>query len=323
MDKRAGIFTGLLVLITLFATAGLYLRWGALSGVLDQRALATVNQTFSSLLKQPQLSPRDLEQAFEALEEKLSRSAPALARLGELSLQLGWYDKSIQVFEKAYQRDPTQIAYKIQLLYAQTHKHQGKLPPELLATAREINAQYPQYHALTNILAIDAYFSEDYVRGIHYWQKLLIADESLTPERRLVLENAIQKSRDKLAAASKTRFRVTLTWDPALQAALKPTDSVFVVMKAWSLDIPPLYVMKCSVADLPTEIVLDDRSSMIEKPNFDVIRSVEIIAKLSPNGDALADPAEIRTTSGQISVVEGDNLVHLRLTAPKKGDKDV
>ena len=310
----------LILLFTCLMTGLLYFRLGAMQQLSDWRAVSTVNETFSSLLKQPNLSLSDIETTFNRLSVQYRRSAPALARLGELSLQLGWYEKSRAVFEQAYERDPSKTTYQVQAFYAESLLHQGKLSAESLAKAIALNAAFAQQEAidasdpapftLMNILAIDAYFTKDYVKAIQHWQSILMADESLSSDRRAVLENAIEKCRAYLAEQSTTRFRVVVKLSPALQAELKPQDTIFIAVKAVALDMPPLYVMKCKASELPKELILDDSTAMIEAPNFDRIHSVEVIAKLNQTH---------RVSSGKIIPQKGDNRVSLWLT----GEKDV
>lgn len=294
-----------IVVITLGFTAVTYQRIGALRGLRDQRALNQVNQTFTVLFNQPNVTASDIEKTFDQLSRAMRYSSPAMVRLGELSLQVGWFDKSIQAFETALLADPRNINAQIQLIYAHALKQGGKLLPEPLQKAQALIAQDPKLYALRNIVAIHAYLSGSYLEAIEHWQTLLMEDKSLIPERRAIIEKAIMQSKALLGARSTTRFRVKLDIAPALRQSLQPTDTVFIAVKAAELDMPPLYVMKCWVRDLPQEFVLDDRNAMIETPNFGKIHTVEVIAR---QGDS------IRVSSGQFSVQQGDNTVSLQLS---------
>lgn len=307
----------LIVFIAFVCTGLLYFRLGAMHDLRDHNAVNSINTTFSTLLKQPNVSLSDIETTFQQLSIQYQRSAPALARLGELALQLGWTEKSQAVFEQAARLHPEKPAYQIQAFYAESLLHQGKLSPESLTKAVALNAllseqqeKDPDHYSLMNILAIDHYFSHHYLKAIQQWQELLMLDESLSPERSAVLENAIHKCKEHLSQQSTTRFYVKLELQEALRRQLRSEDTVFIAIKAAELDMPPLYVMKCNASELPKEFVLDDSAAMIELPNFDRIHSVEVIAKLNQTH---------RMSSGKLSVHPGDNRVTLLLT----GEKDV
>jgi cytochrome c-type biogenesis protein CcmH len=312
----------LIVVLTLSGTMVLYYRWGARQGLADLRAIETVNQTFSDTLKVPNLSLTALTQLFDTLRHQVRDSAPALARLGDIGLQVGWYEKSAEVFEAASRLNAAQIDYTVQALYAHSLVHEGRLPQDLYIKAMAVSEANPQQFALLNILAIHAYFSEDYVAAMQRWQRLLIEDRQLTAERRRAMEKALDKARARCALTSTTRFRVTLDIAPELRAKVNPTDSIFIAVRAFALDKPPLYVMKCQVMDLPKEVVLDDRYAMIEAPNFSLIPTIEVIAKLSSSQDALASGKTYRISSGEKTVKIGDNRVALTLLN-EQGEKDV
>lgn len=311
-SHRVAFISCILVLAALSITAILYHRWGNWQGVRSYQALTSIDENFSTLLKRSDLTPADLEKTFDQLSAKLSYSAPALARLGEIALQAGWLQKSTDLYEKAVRLDPQNPVIQIQYFYAHSLLHKGQLPSHLLTQALALHKTQPHAYALTNILAIHAYFSGEYFNAVQLWQKLLMEDTSLTTDRRLALEKAISKSRAQLSAHSKSRFLVRVALNPALKSHLTTEDMVFIAVKATDLALPPLVVMKCLAKDLPQEVILDDGNSMIEVPNYCKVGAVEVIVKLSTGQDALATGTH-RVSSGKFTVQPGDNAVSIIL----------
>lgn len=305
--RRYVIIGSVIVLISLVCSAFLYARWGAWAALRDQKAIHQIHEQFSTMLQDPQLSVTDLERQFDVFAKEMSHSAPALARLGEMSLQIGWYARGLRLFESAIALDPKETEYQIQALYATSLLHEGSLPADVIPKAILLSEQHPEAYALKNLLAIHAYFTGEPLKAIQYWQQCLLGDKALAPEKKAGLEKAIGRAKDALRQRSTVRFQVQLDLSEAHRAQLQPNDQIFIAVRAAELDMPPLVVMKCAVKDLPQVYLLDDSNAMIELPNYNRVPSVEVIAKVEGAKESY------RISSGKFPVVPGDNAVKLIL----------
>lgn len=291
----------------------LYTQYGSYASVLEQAAIERVDRTLVVALSDPELDKNRLEALFNSLSGTLSESPAGMARLGELCLQVGWLDKARDCFTLATQLAPNNVNYQVQSVYTQSLRHQGKLPSDVLEQALALEAALPQHYPLQNVLALHYYVSANYHQAVCHWRTILMEDTDLTTERVQILEKAIDKCQVQIAAQSTHRFAVSLDLAGAHKADLKPDDWVFVAVRATEAQLPPLLVTRLRVGDLPKVITLDNRQAMIELPDFNVHRSVEVIAKVGDNSPLSPQGKPYRVSSGPIDVQPGEIAVSLLL----------
>lgn len=188
---------GFLVALVILALI-IYQRIGSFDKIAEQRALTQLDATLAQSLKQSNLNKTDLLKLIDQLGTELSHSPMAQARLGELCLQVGWFEKGIGFFEAAIAKDPSNVHYQTQSIYAMVLLHQGKMPDRILAQALKLSAAHPEIRVIKNLLAMHYYLSGEYQSAVDYWEDVLIEDPDLTGDRQTIIENAIAKSKNQL-----------------------------------------------------------------------------------------------------------------------------
>jgi cytochrome c-type biogenesis protein CcmH len=218
--------------------------------------------------------------------------------------------------------------------------HDGKLagqPTILLTAALELDPNHQQALWLAGFAAAQ---KQDYLAAIDYWQRFLkqlpaeevaarqtleqqIADArqlaqiqeaesnptTTTPATTLSLSEPATNSNASPNSAQlamiTTQIEVAVRLDPALQAKVKPTDTVFIYARA-SQDSPmPLAIVKTTAKELPTQVTLDDSMAMVPAMKLSNFPEIILLARISSSGLATPQSGDLQ---GQVSPV---NLAEL------------
>ncbi|HRE33336.1 MAG TPA: tetratricopeptide repeat protein, partial [Candidatus Berkiella sp.] len=228
------------ILLLSGTSSGLYYYWGGSKGLQHRQAFNEIDDFFAEFANNKNQSKEQVLNNLNALEEKVAYSHVALARLGNVYLELGMHEKAIDCFVKAQSMAPEIVDYQVQAIYSYSLGNQGQLPQELRLQTQTLLALYPQNFVLMNLLALDYYFQGEYADAILYWQKLIDYDQSLTPERKIVIENAIAKAK-QLAPELKVAnvvVKVTVSIDKPLAEKVSPTDVVYIYVKSPNQRMP-------------------------------------------------------------------------------------
>lgn len=173
---------------------------------------------------------------------------------------------------------------------------------DALASARQGDLDGPAQAAIDAALALDADQPKalalaaaaalrrgDADGARRHWQRLL---GLLTPgsEMALRVESDLQRlaagsAPTPSAAASAIRARVTV--DPAQAGRVPPRATVFVIVRPVG-QRQPVAVLRLSAAELPVDALIDDRHAMSPDRPPSRAGAVEVQARLSPSGQALA-----------------------------------
>ena len=212
--------------------------------------------------------------------------------LGENLSTLGMFDVANSAYRQAAERlsedDEKALALGRVVLTAYIME-QLRITPEvreLIDSTLELNPDEPN---VLQLLASDAEEREDYDAAIGYWRRL----SQLNPESQTARENIANLQRlragDATAsdvAAGGTGSVIEVAVSIAADLPLDPRLRVFVTARNAQLDgMPPLAVADLTVADLPTNIRLDD-SLAVGPFNLSSAESVYVSALVSQAGTA-------------------------------------
>lgn len=112
------------------------------------------------------------------------------------------------------------------------------------------------------------------------------------------------------AAASGPSFRVQVSLAPALASRVGPDAVLFVLAKNPSGMPMPLAVQRLPATGLPLSVTLDDSVAMSPAARLSSAREVEIIARVSQSGQAVAASGDLEGRVGPLAV-EGSKDVTL------------
>lgn len=302
-----------LCLFTL-STIGIYRHYGALEGLKHLAAYHDIDKFFAAFVQNKDQTKEQVISNLAQVEQKIAYSHAALARLGGVYNELGMPEAAIGCFEKAREMAPGIIDYQVQAIYSYSQLNQGQLPSEMRLNAEAILAKHPQQFVLINLLAIDAYFKQEFVNAIQYWQRLIDFDQSLNEERKVVLQNAINKAKLSLPQNKENDIvvRVAVSLDKALAPHVSPTDVVFIFVKAPNQNMP-LAVLKRTAGELPFTVELTNKQQMMPGRSMKAGEKVEVIAKITTSGDPLTKEGALRGQIQEMVVNYGINSVNIEI----------
>jgi len=103
-------------------------------------------------------------------------------------------------------------------------------------------------------------------------------------------------------------IQVEVTVDPSLAGRLNGSETVFVFARAVNGPPAPLAVKRLSASDLPMTVVLSDSDSMAQGLSLSTFPQVQISARISRTGNAIASTGDLQGQSGPVTVNETDRL---------------
>jgi cytochrome c-type biogenesis protein CcmH/NrfG len=183
---------------------GLYGLWGGSQEFVHVKAYRTLSNKLEAAMKDPLLSKISLLQAMDRLQDEIKDSHKGQAKLASLYADLGHYIEGSKLLEQAMKKSPDTKEYVLQWVYHQSFIHQGKLPDQARARLYELQEDPNTKLSAMNMLAMDDFFKENYAEAISYWDQVLTTDETLTAERREVLEKAIANAKAKMVGSAQS-----------------------------------------------------------------------------------------------------------------------
>lgn len=108
------------------------------------------------------------------------------------------------------------------------------------------------------------------------------------------------------AATTGPALQVQVSLAPALQAQLKPGDTLFVYARAPAGPPMPLAVARMDASALPASVTLTDAMAMTPQLKLSSVPRVLLGARISHNGQAIAQPGDLEGDAGVVEVGRSD-----------------
>ncbi len=137
--------------------------------------------------------------------------------------------------------------------------------------------------------------------AIRYWQKLqthyqpqdadYLEVQKLIDQAREALGQTVAMPENKAVVGGKN-IHLSVTLDDKFKASVSPDDIVFIYAQPVQGGKMPLAAIKKQVKDLPLEITLDDSMAMIPNMTISSVANVQLSARISHSGNAIAQAGE-------------------------------
>ncbi len=329
-DRSIGIIsTGILLLLSW--------AWFSDSG-LSQGAIAELNLTAQVLESReiPQSKERLL--ALIVTVEDVRRVSPSNEQLefylGQLRLAVGDFAEAVAIFEGLARRYPDGgeiLGYLAQARYLQQNQ---TMTDDLEALFQRAVVLSPQNVGLLEILGIEAFKSGDAFAAKQWFLQALphAGDERAQLIETLLKDlGSARSERPSAGGGTEGDARQAVGSDSAKTGAV-PRQIIVKVAVAAGTDIPkgarlfvfaralkgppmPLAVATRDAVDLPVEVTLDESMAMMPGLSLADFDQVEVVARISASGDAIASPGDIEVSSATIALTEGSVRVDLVLVS--------
>ncbi|MBL39044.1 MAG: hypothetical protein CMP07_11605 [Xanthomonadales bacterium] len=267
-------------------------------------------------------------------------------RLGMIWKQLQQYPASEGAFRRVIYIEPENEFARVELaetlLYA---SNRAQLPPESRELLDSVLADNPDNQKALWLAGLGAFHEGDERRALGLWIRLRdllpegnvrqrvteqIAQVSDAPQPEPVAESAPAPmtnphagipgmstggagmqaaSRDEDSAETGgASIQVEVAVDPTLAGRLAGSETVFIFARAVNGPPAPLAVKRLSASDLPASVTLSDSDSMAQGLSLSVFPQVQISARISRTGNAIASSGDLQGQSGPVTVQDTDRI---------------
>ncbi len=266
----------------------------------------------------------DVPGMIASLAARLEQSpddAEGWALLGRSYMTTGQYELAVTAYDRLLSLTGDHPLILIMFADALTMSAEGRVSDkarEVIERALALDPDNPQGLWMGGVAAIQGGNPQ---QAIGYWQRLepMLSDK---PEQQAEVRSLIENANNLLgdggvASSAGARLRpnrsqnksiaVRVDVDAAFMDRVNADDTVFVYARAAEGPPMPLAVKRITVAELPTEVILDDSDAMTPAFALSGFDRVIVGARISGSGNAIAQPGDIEGLSDE--VVPGESGV--------------
>ncbi len=308
------------VLLPLIAF-GLYHAYGAKPDW-EIRSLAT------SLSNDPENGIEDRKKLIAKIHNRL-KSTPENGHLwyllGSTATAVGDYEEAVRAYRelnKLFPDTPMIIGELAQALFLRAG---STMTPEVRKNtqlALSLNSELP---TALGLAGIDAYQSGDYPQAIQYWQRAVRKLDPNSPSSQ-VLSQGIARAQIAQKATSRptkntqgtdVKDNLSLSVNVSLGEnveGVEGNETLYVYARAWQGPKMPLSTRKLSAGSLPTTVLLDKSTSMVEGLDITSASQLEVIARISKTGDPSPQSGDWMASYGPVILTEARQKVSLEIS---------
>ena len=286
---------------------------------LEQQWLASGNNE----LEEPLQNLR--ESLILDLEKHISQNPEDLdshVLLAREAMNTGKYEKAIKTYQIIIEKEPTAAQMVAEMAQAIFVREDRRAVPIVGVLAERAVELQPDNVMAREIAGISAFQNQQFQQAIDHWERAVILrpNSSAVPalrggiaEAKIRLNSAGEDgsvvSEQSSAAANATPV-VEAAAGPSLTLAvsvgdgvdLEPNSAVFIYARAWQGAKVPLAIFRVNVSDLPLTVELDNTMSMAPGMDLSTAEQVELIARVSQSGTAIAQEGDWQATLGPVDV---------------------
>lgn len=269
-----------------------------------QREGAEGDLTLLAVQEEVQNHPEgSLEMLVERLEEQAARqpgNPNVWASLFPLYRDMGQGREAVHALERLIEiegRQPSLVANLAQIEFFMADRQLTSRVQALVDETLEMDSSQP---TVLGVLGIEAFDRSNYEAAIDYWRRAIAGMSD--PGSGEALREGIRTAQRRLGMSPETPVmgegqgqgvRVRVSLDEALDGRLDADATVFVVARDMAGELPPLAVASFGIDELPTEVVLDERSAMSPEASLAQVSDVRLMVRISASGDATPEAGDL------------------------------
>lgn len=269
-------------------------------------ALYQLVGTPAALDPQELATPNSLADAVTQLEAELERDPKQLEGwrlLGQAYTTEQRFDDARTAYARAAALSPQDPDVLVEAAQARAMSAAERRFDEaaVVLLQRALQAQ-PQHQRARWFLGIAQRQAGQHADAAKTWESLLAdVDARTAASLRLQVDAARTDAGlpplPATAAPAGTALTVNVKLDPGLAARIRlhGDASIFVIARAIAGPPMPVAVEKRSVQELPLTATLDDGDSPMPTQKLSALQEVEVIARMSMSGNAMAEPGDLES----------------------------
>ena len=301
----------LLIIVLFFAATGLYWVLGASKDVYIAEELFGDDGTIADAAA--------MSGVIGQIESRLSQTpdnAYYWLLLARYYTERGRHLDSLKAYDELLRLEPNDASFFALAAQSEYLLENRKLTERVFVRARRALELDPIEITALGLLGIGAFEQNQFQQAIDYWERLLNAGVYESAARD-VIRQGIFRARAQLGSKNNAAIDSQLLPAVIVQVSLaesglvNPQDTVFILARVPGQKMP-IAVQKHRVIDLPLEIRIDDRDSMLEGRKLSDQAVVEVVAQISPSGkpgrqystlEALGGPVKAEIQAPILSLV--------------------
>lgn len=312
--------------LALVGSLGFY-HW---QGASDDVQLAQMRAEKARLDRQERMSDERVDPSrtwalIEQLKERLDEEPESRQHrflLARYFRELGHFDQAIEAYEAIlkFDNDPQIRAELAETLFIRNNNRVTDRVRELVRGALAAN---PEQTTALGLAGIDAYSRGNYREAISHWERAVAA---MNPNsgNAAAFQRGIERARAALEEAPEDQSQGESEEGPTLpvtvrlaeEAEAEPDQWVFVYARQWEGPPMPLAITRLRAKQLPKSIILDETMAMSPSASLSGAEEVELVARLSRDGDATPKPGDWQGTLGPVSVSDPPESMELMIDKP-------
>jgi len=238
--------------------------------------------------------------------------------LARTAMELQDYLLAIRAYQRLLQLAPNSGGIMAEQAQAMFLGNGNQMSPDVAAMVAKSLTLEPNNTTALGLAGIAAFEQKDYAMAIQSWRQALkfnvAQGESEQSSGAQALMGGIARAQEllgepvadieelsqgaELAAAPSISVSVEISKDIAASS----DQVVFVYARAWQGSKMPLAIRKLSVGDLPLTVTLDESMAMAPGMTIGSTPELEVIARLSQDGGAIAQPGDWIGRSGMLEI---------------------
>jgi cytochrome c-type biogenesis protein CcmH len=313
-QKSRGLAIAIAIALPL-AAAGLY-AWRGTPAGLDVKPPAPVAATADPAAP---AAPADVDKLIADLEARLKADPgqwEGWALLGRVRMEQERFEDARTALAKAHElapdNDTVAVAYAESMLRASEDR---RFPPEAVALLERAAKADPPNETGLFLLGMHRMLSGAPGEAADLWESLLprldeTAAAALAPQIAAARAAAAQQPQGAPAGPG-PKLVVVVSLSKSLEAQMKPGAVLYVFARPESGG-PPVAVKRLAPGEWPMHVELTDADRPMPTQALSAHEFVEVTARLSQGGDAIAAPGDIESKPARTPTA-GEPLVVLRL----------
>jgi len=238
--------------------------------------------------------------------------------LARTAMELQDYLLAISAYQRLLQLAPNSGGIMAEQAQAMFLGNGNQMSPDVAAIVAKSLQLEPNNTTALGLAGIAAFEQKNYVMAIQSWRQALkfnvAQGESEQSSGAQALMGGIARAQEllgesadgngepaqgaELSAVPSIRVSVEISRDIAASS----DQVVFVYARAWQGSKMPLAIRKLSVGDLPLTVTLDESMAMAPGMTIGSTPELEVIARLSKDGGAIAQPGDWIGSSGRLEI---------------------
>lgn len=239
--------------------------------------------------------------------------------LARFASATGQFEEAVRAYQQILQRDPEAPAILSELAQVKFLQADNRITPEVRELTGRALALDGRDTTALGLAGIDAFQQQRYAAAVDYWQRAVALLGPVTPDGQALQQGIARAQRMLPAGAANAvaalpgpeRIRVAVTLAPTVTAT--PEQAVFVYARAWQGSKMPLAIARLTVADLPATVTLDRSMSMVPDMHIGSFAELEVVARISPSGSAMAQAGDWQAAQGPLAASAGQIALTLEI----------